>query len=145
MTLRGQITVIMQTSQLGRATSEVHSCDILITWLKYIYILLQLRLTLLLCTSGRSLDGRVPTIDNSTDATTVLQFKNLLNSEWSTKDRRGCHFPLLPPNQRTGCTHGRASYKHHAYTRLGYLAQSINQQAKRSMNPYTKVMITSTK
>ena len=35
--------------------------------------------------------------------TTVLQFKNLLNSEWITKDRRVYHLPLLPPNQRIGC------------------------------------------
>jgi hypothetical protein len=41
----------------------------------------KLRLTLLLCTLGCHLDGRAPTMDNSTDVTTVLQFKNLLNSE----------------------------------------------------------------
>ena len=78
---------------------EVDSYDIPITWSKYIYIQLQLRLTLLLCTSGRRLDDRVPTIDNSTAATTVLQFKNLLNSEWTTEDRQGCHLLLLPPDQ----------------------------------------------
>ena len=58
----------------------------------------KLRLTLLLCTLGRYLDDRAPTMDNSTNMTTVLQFKNLLNSEWTTKDRRGGHLPLLPPN-----------------------------------------------
>ena len=41
-----------------------------------------------------------------------------------------------------GALTDRASYKHDAYTRLGYLAQPVNQKAKRSMNPYTKVMIT---
>jgi hypothetical protein len=75
----------------------------------------KLRLTLLLCTLGRHLDGRAPTMDNSTDVTTVLQFKNLLNSKWTTKDRQGYHLSLLPPDQRIGCTIGRASYKHHAY------------------------------
>jgi hypothetical protein len=47
----------------------------------------KLRLTLLLCSSGRHLDGRAPIMDKSTDVTMVLQFKNLLNSEWTTKDR----------------------------------------------------------
>jgi hypothetical protein len=41
----------------------------------------KLRLTLLLCTLGCHLDGIAPTMDNSTDVTTVLQFKNMLNSE----------------------------------------------------------------
>ena len=78
---------------------EVDSYDILLTWSTWI------RLTLLLCTLGRRLDGKVPTIDNSTDATTVLQFKNLLNSWWTTKDRRGYHLLLLLHNQGIGCTH----------------------------------------
>jgi hypothetical protein len=64
-----------------------------------------LRQTLLLYTSGRHLDDRAPIMDNSLNVTMVLQFKNLLNSEWTTKDRRGYHLLLLPPHQRTGCTH----------------------------------------
>jgi hypothetical protein len=45
------------------------------------------RLMILMFTSGRRLDGKAPLIDNSTDTTTVLLFKNLLNSEWTTEDR----------------------------------------------------------
>ena len=40
---------------------------------------------------------------------------------------------------------GCYTYKHHAYTRLGYSAQPVNSQAKFSMNPHTKVKITLTK
>ena len=54
---------------------------------------------------GRCLDGRAPILDNSTDTTKVLQFKNMFNSTWTIKDRRYYHHPLLPHNQRTGCTH----------------------------------------
>jgi hypothetical protein len=87
---------------------------------EYIYIYKPVRW------QGSSVDGRAPTIDNSTNATIVLPFKNLFDLEWTTKDKQGYHLLLLPPNQRIGSLTGRASYKHHAYTRLGYLAQSIN-------------------
>jgi hypothetical protein len=63
------------------------------------------RLMILVFTSRCHLDGRAPLIDNSTDRTTVLLFKNLLNSMWTIKDRRGCHLLLLPHNQRVGSKH----------------------------------------
>ena len=75
---------------------------------------------------GTPLDGRAPQKDNSTNVTTVLQFKNLLT--WGGLQRIDravtSHYYHMAGEQ--GVLIGRASYKHHAYTRLGYLAQSIN-------------------
>ena len=63
------------------------------------------RLMILVFTSGHHLDGKAPLIDNSTNTTMVLLFKMLLNSEWTTEDRWGCHHPLLPHNQGARSKH----------------------------------------
>ena len=75
---------------------------------------------------GTPLEGRAPQKDNSTDATTVLQFKYLLT--WGGLQRiDGAITPCCyHPTREQGALIGRASYKHHAYMRLGYLDQSIN-------------------
>ena len=77
---------------------------------------------------GTLLDGRAPQKDNSTDATMVLQFKNLLT--WGGLQRidgavttRCYHI-----TREQGALTGRASYKHHAYTRLSYLAQPVTSR-----------------
>ena len=56
---------------------EVDSYDILITGSKYIYPTIA-KTHSTLVHFGMPLDGRAPQKDNSTDATMVLQFKNLL-------------------------------------------------------------------
>jgi hypothetical protein len=66
-----------------------------------ILTLCKARLMIIVFTSGRCLDSKALLIDNSTDTTMVLLFKNLLNSEWITEDRRGCHH-LKGPNMDRG-------------------------------------------
>jgi hypothetical protein len=58
------------------------------------------------------------------DAITVLQFKNLLT--WGGLQRIDGASRCYHMAREQGAVTGRASYKHHAYTRLGYLAQSVN-------------------
>ena len=79
-----------------------------------------------MCTLEHRLDSRAPQKDNSTDMTTVLQFKNLLNSVWTIRIDGvvTSHFYHIAREQ--GVLTSRASYKHYAYIGLGYLAQSIN-------------------
>jgi hypothetical protein len=71
---------------------------------------------------GRRLDGRAPTIDNSTNATMVLQFKNC--SIWSELQRidGAATSRCYHPTREQGALIGIALYKHHDYTRLGYFA-----------------------
>jgi hypothetical protein len=75
---------------------------------------------------GTLLDGRAPQKDKSIDATMMLQFKILLT--WGGLQRidratTSCYYHTA---REQGVLIGRASYKHHTYMRLGYLAQSIN-------------------
>ena len=72
------------------------------------------------------LDSRAPQKDNSTNVTTVLQFKNLLTRGGLQRIDRAVTSRYYHIAREQGVLTGRASYKHHAYTRLGYLAQSIN-------------------
>jgi hypothetical protein len=68
-------------------------------------IICKARLMILMFTLGHRLNGKAPLIDNSTDMTTVLLIKNLLNSIWTTKDRWGYHLQLLPHNQKARSKH----------------------------------------
>ena len=104
---------------------EVDSYDILITGSKYIYLTIA-KTHSTLVHFKTPLDGRAPQNDNTTNTTTVLQFKNLLT--WGGLQRidgaitSRCYHMA----RKQGVLIGRASYKHHVYMRLGNLAQSIN-------------------
>jgi hypothetical protein len=72
------------------------------------------------------LDDTAPQKGNSTDVITVLQFKNLFTWGGLQMIDEAVTSRCYHTARKQGAFIGRASYKHHAYMMLGYLAQSIN-------------------
>ena len=58
--------------------------------------------------------------------TMVVQFKNLLTWGGLQRIDRAVTSRCYHTAREQGALTGRASYKHHAYTRLDYLAQLVN-------------------
>ena len=75
---------------------------------------------------GTPLNGRAPQKDNSTNMTIVLQFKNMLTWGGLQRIDRAVTSRCYHTTREQGVLTGRASYKHHAYMRLGYLAKPVN-------------------
>ena len=75
---------------------------------------------------GTPLNGRAQQKDNSTNATTVVQFKNLLTWGGLKRIDGAVVSRFYHTAREQGALTSTTSYKHHAYTRLGYLAQQVN-------------------
>jgi hypothetical protein len=71
---------------------------------------------------GTPLDGRAPQKDKSIDATMILQFKILVTWGGLQRIDRDTTSRYYHTAKEQGVLTGRALYKHHTYTRLGYLA-----------------------